>query len=386
MGLSQEMASQPTRRVLPPKPKKTQESTITEHRLLPKKSETSLTMWDEMMNPFFDYEVNTPPMEEEFPVPGVMEEAFVEAFDPEPLQDISEVDTEPLVITAANEEVEELWGDLAVSLAEAEGKDVVIEEIMLPVHVEQTNMLINPESESEYLMTWKEQDLLGDSIKQSGIDFSFENFDFTNVVCLAPATLPAPIPTTSLMKQMTSSMPQDEPDVLSSTINLSELLGLSPSASLEETMEAESDPNDPDWCLPSTSSARHPAPACRPPVYALKTPAYARKTVLHSVQKQEMKKKKPGRPERQEPYYITEAPSRRENGYTPPEVIQGQKYRRMRDLNNRASKECRARRKNKQQLFEMELVEEQEKNAGLKRKLVQMEKEFAYYQKMTSQN
>ena len=66
------------------------------------------------------------------------------------------------------------------------------------------------------------------------------------------------------------------------------------------------------------------------------------------------------------------------------EEIQGLKYRRMRELNNQASKACRAKRKNKQQSLEEELVVEQDKNLRLRQKLGAMEKEYAQYKKLTA--
>merc|ERR1719402_236175 len=126
--------------------------------------------------------------------------------------------------------------------------------------------------------------------------------------------------------------------------------------------------DDPDW-MPeeelleaTTSRARQSA--------------YARKSTIHSVKRTSMKKK-PGRPEREGPYQIPTIPSRNVMNAMSEEEIQGLKYRRMRELNNQASKACRAKRKNKQQSLEEELVVEQEKNLRLRQKLETMEKDYA---------
>ena len=92
-------------------------------------------------------------------------------------------------------------------------------------------------------------------------------------------------------------------------------------------------------------------------------------------------KKKPGRPEREGPYQIPTIPSRNVMNEMSEEEIQGLKYRRMRELNNQAINACRAKRKNKQQLLEEELVVEQEKNLRLRKKLETMEEDYAQYKK-----
>lgn len=373
MGLSQEMAStQPAKRALPPKPKKPQGPTThmlpphmphhtcpTTHMLelkpLPKKSVVA-SMWEQAENPFIDYSPNTPPMDF-FCMPDMLEEDLADSLCQEP--DSSEVDTLPLEPEMAPGGLDDIWGDLVpqacVAPAEAEGRDVVIQEFLVDVE-ENNEMLLNPESD----------DLLKDSLLQSGIDF---DFDFDSIwdsdVTLAPGTLLEPITSTKLFIETRLQEIKME-----STINLEELMGLS--SSPDEDAEAATDPNDPDWPLPS-SSTRQKTP-----------PVYARKTVLHTVQKTTMRKK-PGRPERQMPFVITEVPSRRDGVNVAPEVIQGLKYRRMRDLNNRASKECRARRKNKQELLECELEQERERNVTLRRLLKELEEEIAPYQKMNSQ-
>merc|ERR1712004_202847 len=134
--------------------------------------------------------------------------------------------------------------------------------------------------------------------------------------------------------------------------------------------------DDPDWMpeeellQPSTSRARRPS--C------------VRKPAVRSVQKTSMKKKKPGRPEREGPYNIPSIPTRNARMGMSEEELQGLKYRRMRELNNQASKACRAKRRNKQQAMEEELVMEQEKNMRLRQQLEVMEEKYAKLKKLTS--
>jgi len=106
----------------------------------------------------------------------------------------------------------------------------------------------------------------------------------------------------------------------------------------------------------------------------------AKKTKLHSVTKPPMKKK-PGRPERQEPFIITQVPKK---SCVSQEELEVLKYRRMRDLNNRASQLCRAKRKNKQALQEEELKDLEIKNQELKQILAAREEEVARLRICTS--
>merc|ERR1711963_970813 len=133
--------------------------------------------------------------------------------------------------------------------------------------------------------------------------------------------------------------------------------------------------DDPDWMpeeellQPSTSRARQPS--------------YTRKPAIRCVRAETLKKK-PGRPERKGPYDIPPIPTRNARMGMSEEELQGLKYRRMRELNNQASKACRAKRKNKQQAMEEELVVEQEKNLRLRQQLEIMEEKYAKLKKLTS--
>merc|ERR1712051_291755 len=83
------------------------------------------------------------------------------------------------------------------------------------------------------------------------------------------------------------------------------------------------------------------------------------------------KKKTVGRPARQEPIMITEVP---EAGLTK-EQRQALKYRRMRDLNNEASRKCRKARKAKANKADTLLEEERNNNKELIARLKKMEAE-----------
>lgn len=86
--------------------------------------------------------------------------------------------------------------------------------------------------------------------------------------------------------------------------------------------------------------------------------------------------KRVGRPERLTPLRITEVPMKGSALLSPPE-LRKLKYRRMRDLNNEASKKCRQKRKEKQSVVEVECQREEEKNTALMQKLEEMESEVA---------
>jgi len=85
-----------------------------------------------------------------------------------------------------------------------------------------------------------------------------------------------------------------------------------------------------------------------------------------------VKRKTVGRPARQGPIPITEVP---EAGLTE-EQKAALKYRRMRDLNNEASRKCRKNRKAKMSQADSLLQEEKAKNEQLRDKVQKMEAEF----------
>ena len=94
--------------------------------------------------------------------------------------------------------------------------------------------------------------------------------------------------------------------------------------------------------------------------------------------------KKPcGRPERKSPYIITEVPTFSEisTWKLSTDEVNTLKYRRMRDQNNVASKQCRAGRKKKVKELKRELEIEMEKNVTLKERLCYMEKEILQYRR-----
>jgi len=101
------------------------------------------------------------------------------------------------------------------------------------------------------------------------------------------------------------------------------------------------------------------------------------------------KKKGPGRPPRIEARVITPKPIRDgrvtkvsdDHVYVRLEDSEDQKYRRMRDLNNEASKRCRQNRKNKFIAVEIEMEYLEEKNKELKFKVRKMEEIVATLKK-----
>eukprot|EP00092_Neocalanus_flemingeri_P030224 GFUD01032803.1.p1 GENE.GFUD01032803.1~~GFUD01032803.1.p1 ORF type:complete len:355 (+),score=125.18 GFUD01032803.1:364-1428(+) len=89
-------------------------------------------------------------------------------------------------------------------------------------------------------------------------------------------------------------------------------------------------------------------------------------------------KRSVGRPERQTPLEITEVP-RKGSVCLTPDQMRSLKYRRMRDLNNEASKKCRKNRKVKQSVKEQGCQKLEEKNRMLKEKMLTKESEVAVW-------
>eukprot|EP00092_Neocalanus_flemingeri_P068132 GFUD01083211.1.p1 GENE.GFUD01083211.1~~GFUD01083211.1.p1 ORF type:complete len:355 (-),score=116.06 GFUD01083211.1:166-1230(-) len=89
-------------------------------------------------------------------------------------------------------------------------------------------------------------------------------------------------------------------------------------------------------------------------------------------------KRSVGRPERQTPLEITEVP-RKGSVCLTPDQMRSLKYRRMRDLNNEASKKCRKNRKVKQSVKEQGCQKLEEKNRMLKEKMLIKESEVAVW-------
>merc|ERR1712004_152618 len=229
----------------------------------------------------------------------------------EEVEQVGEVHQQP------KQEVEEMrW----ISPAEAEGivQPKKEEEEIYTFGVDDQNNLelLNPE----------QQDTLQNALQENGIDlnaFSMED-TFTFEDSFVPSTS-ASATTESFINSTPAS-----------------------SATIEDLLNVgAAQDDDPDWMpeeellQPSTSRARRPSSA--------------RKPAIRSVQKTSTKKK-PGRPEREGPYNIPPIPTRNARMGMSEEELQGLKYRRMRELNNQASKACRAKRKNKQQAMEEELV------------------------------
>merc|ERR1712223_1432713 len=256
------------------------------------------------------------------------------------MEQVGEVQQQPKL------EVEEMrW----ISPAEAEGivqPKKEGEEIYTFEVDDQNNLeLLNPE----------QQDTLQNALQENGIDFSAFSMD---TLTFGDSFVPS-----------TSASATTESFINSTPAQYT-------SATIENLLNfGSAQDDDPDWMpeeellQPSTSKERRPS--C------------ARNPAIRSVQKTSMKKK-PGRPEREGPYHIPAIPTRNARMGMSEEELQGLKYRRMRELNNQASKACRAKRKNKQQAMEEELVVEQEKNLRLRQQLEVMEEKYAKLKKLTS--
>ena len=94
-------------------------------------------------------------------------------------------------------------------------------------------------------------------------------------------------------------------------------------------------------------------------------------------------KKKPGRPEREGPYNIPPIPTRNARMGMSEEELQGLKYRRMRELNNQASKACRAKRKNKATEMEEQVAVEEERKMELEARYASMLQQVEELRRMT---
>merc|ERR1712038_1489114 len=84
-----------------------------------------------------------------------------------------------------------------------------------------------------------------------------------------------------------------------------------------------------------------------------------------------MKRKKVGRPARGKPIEVTQIPTALREKLSEVELT-SLKYRRMRDLNNEASRKCRENRKKKAAMADLEMERELEKNRQLKATLEKM--------------
>jgi len=435
MGLSQEMNAFTPKRALPLKPKKISDSSfllVSDSKMLPKKPDTSsdlTNIWDNITakNIFEDMEMNTPSMEE-FDFPANMDEEMVTAMSTPQMnsEDINDIwgNLDNVCITQAQAEGKDdnVW----ISEAQHEGEDEVL-EIMVP-----TATINEPESLSEFiLINPQDNDVLKESLEMSGINL---NSLYQNLT-VAPV-IPEPVPSTSTFLSLDHVLPSPPPisppeqSRTLQTIDITGLTGLeftcfpaslsdtdstfnatpslksftystlnstpNPLFSTDSTFTCSPSPipstfpsipttipshgedikDDPDWS-PVTEQWNKPCSS--------RTNVHVKKTKLNAVQKQDMKKKKPGRPERQEDYTITEVPSRRMSTALSQEELQGLKYRRMRDLNNKASKICRAKRKSKQMIIEEELEEQQQRKKELTLELASMEQQVEYYRQMINQ-
>jgi len=387
MGLSQELAFQPVaKKSLPPKPKKNQPDMRLELRNLPRKPESDMNIWQMDSERALADSLDTPPMEQpdfNWPTSQQEESHFNEVplqqqefswnnnqhmhdqlfhcsedFIPEEelhqeheqvqqMEEVQQVDQ----VQQPKEEVEEMR---CIAPAEAEGivqpkKESVVEEIY--------TFGVGDQNQLEFL-NLEQKDTLKNVLEETGItemDLSSFNMD-TTIFDDSFVLSAAGEGTTETFVTGTAT----------ASATIADLLNVGDSAAQDD---------DPDWMpevelLEATTSRS-------------KQPAYARKSPIHSAKRTSMKKK-PGRPEREGPYQIPTIPSRNARIGMSEEEIQGLKYRRMRELNNQASKACRAKRKNKQQSLEEELVVEQEKNLRLRQRLESMEKDYAHYKNLAA--
>ena len=377
MGLSQELACQPlAKKSLPPKPKKNQPDMRLELRNLPRKPESNMDIWQMDSERALAASLDTPEMEEpDFNWPSTVQEEShfnedlpqqefswnnnphmhdqlfhcSEDFIPEEelhqeheqVQQVEEMQVQVDQVQQPKEEVEEMR---CIAPAEAEGivqpkRESDVEEIY--------TFGVGDQNQLEFL-NLEQKDALENVLADSGIDLSSFNMDDSFILSATGEG------TTETFVTGTAT----------ASATIADLLNVGDSAAQDD---------DPDW-MPEVELLEATTSRARQPVYA-------RKSTLHSVKKTSMKKK-PGRPEREGPYQIPTVPSRNAMSGMTEEEIQGLKYRRMRELNNQASKACRAKRKNKQQSMEEELVLEQEKNLRLRQKLETMQKEYAQYKKL----
>jgi len=368
------MAYQPVaKKSLPPKPKKVQADMRLELRNLPKKPEPSMDIWQEraladsldtpdMEQPDFAWPTNLE--EESHPNQVSLQEEVSWNNNPQMLDQLfhgslQEEEQQP--------QVEEM--QLVEQLEQVHQQPKLEVEEMRWISPAEAEGIVQPKKEGEEIYTFEvddqnnlellnpeQQDMVQNALQENGIDFSAlsmeDTFAFGDEESFVPSTS-ASATTESFIDSTPAS-----------------------SATIEDLFNVgAAQDDDPDWMpeeellQPSTSRVRRPS--C------------ARKPAIRSVQKTSMKKK-PGRPEREGPYHIPPVPTRNARMGMSEEELQGLKYRRMRELNNQASKACRAKRKNKQQAMEEELVVEQEKNLRLRQKLENMEEKYAKLKQLTS--
>lgn len=411
MGISQEMLGH--KRMFPVKPKKNESSIDFSKYINPKPLQkkpdlipemnmpTNTPNWDELLANTSSFLGDDTSMGDFFGLGDVDHQMVFDdnqsTLDDDVVLEASHDLWSPVVTQPTPEAYSDTWENLAnstcISQAQAEGMDQVY-EFMVPTDAKVTIMddsnnettLVTPTIKRDYSLSALvspepnflcDPDLLEQSLQQSGVIYMDS---IIKDIIVAPVTLdipgitciPEPVPTTStfiktgLLEPFSTKPPLE-------TIDYAKLGIQSPSriTIIEDNTKEE---EDPDWTpLDDWNVA--------------KTPVYAKKSIIHTVQKPGMKKRKPGRPARQENYTITEVPPKKslfKSDYSE-EEIQGLKYRRMRDLNNKASQECRARRKNKQVDIEMEKVHLEEKNKELKRRLAKMEMIVARLRELTNQ-
>jgi len=376
MGLSQELAYQPVaKKSLPPKPKRNQPDMRLELRNLPSKPESNMDIWQEraladsldtppMEQPEFNWPASTGQEGSQFNEGGFQQEEFswdnnmhYQLFngcvpDEEGRQEqeeVQQVEDMQVAVDQVQQPKEEVEDMRCIAPHEAEG----IQPKQEPGFEEIYTFEVGEQNQLEFL-NLEQKDALSSVLQDSGItDMDLNSFNMDTSIFNDSFLSATGVGTTESFVTGTPA----------ASATISDLLNVEDSVTQDD---------DPDWMPDLTEGLQVPTTS------RARKPAYARKSTIHSVKKTPMKKK-PGRPEREGPYQIPTIPSRKAMNGMSEEEIQGLKYRRMRELNNQASKACRAKRKNKQAMLEEELVTEQEKNLRLRQKLDTMEKEYAQY-------
>jgi len=408
MGLySQEVApaAPTTMKVLPLKPRKREGLEL---ELTPLAKKPKMDVWSE------DLLLNTPTLEQEafFSLDSLMEDVDAEA-DTQPPPVVEEeawgtTAEEPTTWDANTELMDALFHCKGqgqededqlqcVSAAEAEGRSqpvVQVEEVQTgTVVVEAAAVTVV----HEYVVgddncleesTTSSEDMVANSLMKAGINL--DTIDMTSLIDYSDSwTFPLADSTATTETFVDHQLKEEDPksdalELIHEVLNPSGASTSSHSAPQRRAVKEEADPDwvpeseasDPDWMPDFVATIARPSTSRKRPSTTTSSwaPVYAKRTRVEYTPEVERpsqaasltpsQRKKPGRPEREGPYQIPSVPSRREitsSGMSSTDIEQ-LKYRRMRELNNQASKACRAKRKNKvTEMEDMVAVEEQRK-------------------------
>jgi len=425
MGLySQEVApaAPTTMKVLPLKPKKREGLEL---ELKPLAKKPKMDVWNE------DLLLNTPTLEQEafaFSLDSLMEDVEAEA-DTQPPPVVEEetwgATTEETTTWDNNTELMDAFFHCkqgqededelhCVSAAEAEGRSqpqVEVEEEATGTVVAQATEVT--EQVYEFVVGTNnclevspsppdEQDLVASSLLTAGI--SLDTIDVTSLIDFSnsfPLGNSNATTETFVGHQLKEEEPKsDALELIHEVLNPSSASTSSHSASVKRAVKKETDPDwepesearDPDWVPDFEATLARPSTSRKRPSTYTNTPVYAKRTrveytpeVKRPSQVVTSQRKKPGRPERAGPYTIPSVPSRREitsSGMSSTDIEQ-LKYRRMRELNNQASKACRAKRKNKAAEMEEQVAVEEERKMELEARYASMLQQVEELRRMT---